>query len=121
MQPSQAASSPEAGAMDMSPQPTQPIVIGAGAPMVEDPDGLMGDMPTKGDQVEEGLYVKYKSDLWMQRAHKPGMLLTPAASSSSIPPAPQGLPQPAAKGALPIKMEADGSFTLQPRWCGGQR
>ena len=64
------------------------------------------DMPDPTDNIEQGLYATYKADLWKHRAKKKGLLGAPGASQQ---------PSASIAGAVPLKVEHDGSLTLTPR------
>jgi len=119
--------SPQAASSGKQPPAQSVITIDAGEAMVANVDMTpsTGDMPSKGDQVEEQLYAKYKADLWRHRAHKQGVLLGSISGSSldfEPPPIKKEQLQPHANmaGAIPISVEADGSLTLKTRVYGKQ-
>ena len=76
------------------------------------------DLPTKGDIVEERLYMQYKADLWKHRATKKGLLQPdPPCHEHQAATAPKMQPgmHQHMGGAIPFKWEEDGSLTLGTR------
>ena len=92
----------------------QPVQIDAGGPASDDSKGMPSDdLPTPGGKTEEQLYIRYKTDLWTHKAQKRGIRMAPC---TLVKDEPQQSPAP----TVPMKIETDGSLTLQPRRLGEQ-
>ena len=74
------------------------------------------DLPTKGDLVEERLYMQYKADLWKHRATKTGLLEAPCKHEhqAAAPNMQPGMHEHMGD-AVPFQFEPDGSLTLMSR------
>ena len=74
------------------------------------------DLPTKGDLVEERLYMQYKADLWKHRATKTGLLEAPCKHEhqDAAPNMQPGMHEHMGD-AVPFQFEPDGSLTLMSR------
>ena len=72
------------------------------------------DLPTKGDLVEERLYMQYKADLWKHMATKTGLLEAPCKHEhqAAAPNMQPGMHEHMG-GAVPFQFEPDGSLTLR--------